>query len=529
MKKLFLVIVISFIFLFSFSFTNKTGLIDIPTSDVLNNGQLSFGLKTSLSSVLENDYKPFTYNLFVSYGFLNIFDLSLNLITYKDYTLDFQYNFLKEKNNIPSLSFGIKNISYRKYIDEGGGGDTITSGLLDNSYNLRSQDWFSVYLVATKDFKKYGKYSLGIGRGEFVGYSRGRYLSTSIIFDQQKLSSGINEFMFSLFGGAEIPVVSGLYFLTDFTGRNINFGLKYNIKDLNILLGFTHAELLTSGESFLKPRIEFGLNYSINFSGQQKESNGTLIVNVVDASTNKLLDAVITFEGVNLKPINITQGYKKLLIKSGKYTIKVESPGYKWQKRIFTVTSSTTTELNVKLNKKDDTEKLKHDKAIELAMEAKTSLSKGDIVSAISKLNEALKLAPEDPTVLAYIQEANAKKQQMIRNYRENALSYETKGWTKSAINEWNNLLLLDPGNSEAKKHVDELKKSLQKEESKPKETKPEVTKPKGDPDKLYEEGYTAYLAGDYKTAVKKFEEVLKINPNHEKAKKYLERAKKRL
>ncbi|MEO0288251.1 MAG: YjbH domain-containing protein [candidate division WOR-3 bacterium] len=521
-------VLILIIFVSLYPFANSNGLLDIPTAEIQKNGEFSFGIDFSLSSALTNDDVPFTYNLFFSYGLLDMFDVTLNMLTYKDYTIDFQYNFLKPKGNLPSLSAGIRNITYRKYIDEGGGGDTSAIGLSDHNYSLRSQDWFSLYIVATKDFKNFGKYTLGLGRGEFVGYGRGKYLSTSILFDEQALENGANEFMFSFFGGAEIPIVYGLSFLGDVTGRDVNLGLKYNLKDLNVVFGLTHAELFTSGDPTLKPRIEIGANYTINFGGPKKESMGTLIVNVVDASNDKLLDATLTFEETNLQPISLTGGYKKLQIKPGKYTLKIESNGYKWQKRIFTVSSGVTTELNVKLNKKDDTEKINHDKAIQLAKDAKTLLNKGDIVGALSKLNEAIKLAPDDPTVLAYMQEANTKKQQMIKTYRENALSYEGKGWIKSAISEWNNLLLLDPKNSEALQHIDELKKQQQKEEQKTAE-KPKETKPTVDPNKLYEEGYAAYLAGDYKTAVAKFEAVLKIDPKHEKAQKYLDKAKKRL
>ncbi|MDI6699850.1 MAG: tetratricopeptide repeat protein [bacterium] len=525
-RGLFVLIILVFISIYPFA--NKNGLLDIPTAQIQKNGEFSFGIDLSLSSALSSDDVPFTYNLFFSYGLFDLVDISLNMLTYKDYTLDVQYNFLKAKENLPSISVGIRNITYKKYIDEGGGGSDPTTGLTDNHYQLRSQDWFSLYLVATKDFNKFGKYTLGIGRGEFVGYARGKYLSTAILLDEQTLSGGANEYMFSFFGGAEIPIVYGLSFLGDVTGRNVNLGLKYNLKDFNILCGLTHAELFTSGDPNLKPRIEINANYTINFGGSQKESMGTLIVNVVDGSTDKLLDATLTFEGMNIKPISLTGGYKKFKMKPGKYTLKIEAKGYKWQKRIFTVSSGITTELNVKLNKKDDTEKINHDKAIKLAKDAKTLLNKGDIVGAISKLNEAIKLAPDDPTVLAYMQEANNKKQQMIKTYRENALAYEQKGWTKSAIAEWNNLLLLDPKNSEAKNHIDELKREQKKEEQK-KVEKPKETKPAQDPNKLYKEGYAAYLAGDYKTAVAKFEAVLKIDPNHKKAAKYLEKAKKRL
>ena len=66
----------------------------------------------------------------------------------------------------------------------------------------------------------------------------------------------------------------------------------------------------------------------------------------------------------------------------------------------------------------------------------------------------------------------------------------------------------------------------------KPKETKvteKKEDKPKADPEKLYNEGYQAFLDGDYKKAVSKFEEVLKIDPNHKKAKQYLSKAKSRM
>jgi len=111
-----------------------------------------------------------------------------------------------------------------------------------------------------------------------------------------------------------------------------------------------------------------------------------------------------------------------LQLNPGKYTIKIEAEAYKWQKRIFTITNNATSELNVKLNKKDDTEKKNHDKAISLAKDAKEKLNKGDIAGALKKLDEAKQLAPDDPTILAYMQEANTKKLQMINTYKQNAI-----------------------------------------------------------------------------------------------------------
>ena len=68
-------------------------------------------------------------------------------------------------------------------------------------------------------------------------------------------------------------------------------------------------------------------------------------------------------------------------------------------------------------------------------------------------------------------------------------------------------------------------------QEAKKTETKVEEKKPtpKQDPNKLYEEGYKLFLDGKYQQAIDKFEQVLKIDPKHEKAKEFLERAKKRI
>ncbi|PIP12987.1 MAG: hypothetical protein COX48_05610, partial [bacterium (Candidatus Stahlbacteria) CG23_combo_of_CG06-09_8_20_14_all_34_7] len=187
-----------------------------------------------VASKYSEDKVPFDYNFSISYGLMNILDFTLNMFTFTDYTLGVQYNFLKSTPTIPALSFGIRNITYKKYIDEGGGGDSINSGFMDYAYPERAQDWFSAYIVATKDFKKFGKYTLGIGRGEFVGYSRGIYLSTAVFMDDQRLLDGATNYMFGLFGGAEIPIIKGLNFLGEVTGRDINMGLEYKIRDFDI-------------------------------------------------------------------------------------------------------------------------------------------------------------------------------------------------------------------------------------------------------------------------------------------------------
>jgi len=534
MKRFFILLLFIPVIAFA-AFQNSTGLIDVPTAEVQKNGQLNASLYFSAAAFsFAEDAVPFDYNLSVTYGLFDKLDLSLNMYTFTDFTLQAQYNILSAAKSFADVSVGMTNITYREYIDEGGGGSDVTSGMADHAYLTRAADWFSLYAVATKDLGQYGKYTLGIGRGEFVGFGRGQYLSTAAFFTTDQLLNGTSDYMFGLFGGVEVPIVAGLSFLGDLTGRDVNLGLRYKINNLQVNAALTHAELFTSLDPDMRPRADIGVNYTFEFGGTEKKQAGFLIINVADNSSNALLPFTLTFEETTIKPIKISNGYAKLQLNPGKYTIKIEAEAYKWQKRIFTITNNATSELNVKLNKKDDTEKKNHDKAITLAKDAKEKLNKGDIAGALKKLDEAKQLAPDDPTILAYMQEANTKKLQMINTYKQNAIMYEGKGWTKSAISEWNALLVLDKNNAEAKEHIAALQTPVKKETATTTTTttKTETKKTetvKKDPEKIYEEGYMAFLNGDYKTAIKKFEEVLKIDPNHEKAQKYLDKAKKRI
>ena len=506
----------------------KTELLGIPTADVLQNGQLDVACYFSTAIMFGDDRVPLSYNLAVSYGLLNTMDITLHMYTYKDFALQYQYNLLKGHETFPDIALGVKNLTYRQYVDEGGGGsDPRTAGYYDYSWEERSSDLFSIYAVFTEDFGAAGKYTIGIGRGEFVGYDRGKYLSTAAFLNETQLLDGMtNEFVFGFFGGAEIPIMENLAFLADVDGRDVNVGLKYFTDILSVSAALTHAELFTSNDPDQRPRIDVSFNYLFDFGQQEKKEYGFLSINIIDNATNKLIPATVSFEGKTTKPFYLKSGKVKMKLKPGKYTIKIEAKGYKWQKRILTIAANATNEINIALSKKYDEKQKQHDKAITLAKEAKTKLNQGDLKGALIKLEEAKKLAPNDPTVLAYWKEAQNKKKQMISTHKNNALMYEKKGWWKSAKNEWNAILVLDKNNSEAKNKYSAMDKKIKGTE-KPK-VKP-VEKPKGDPEKLYNEGYEAFLDGNYKKAVDKFEQVLKINPNHAKAKQYLGKAKKRL
>lgn len=507
----------------------KTELLGNPTAYTLSSGQLDLSVYASTAMKLGADRIPFSYNLAVSYGIMDNMDISLNMYTYKDFALHYQYNFMSESEALPAFSAGVRNITYRKYIDEGGGGsDPSQTGYYDYSWSERSSDMMSVYVVATKDFGSAGKFTVGIGRGEFVGYDRGRFLSTAAFFNETTLNETItNEFMFGLFGGVEVPIIDNLSFLADVDGRDVNAGLRFHNEILSVDAALTHAELFTSNDPDQKPRIDASVNYIFDLQ-QEKAEQGYLVVNILDNASGKNISGMLDFENIDAGPYKLSSGRVKMQLKPGKYKIKVDADNYKWQKRVFSVSGNATTELNIRLKKKDDKKSKMRDEALALVKEARDDLNDGNIKDALSNLREAKEILPEDPTVLAYYNKAIKARNDKIDKHRSNALAYENKNWYKSARNEWNAILVLDKDNAEAKRKYSQMQAKIDAA-NKPKPKPKPKPQPKKDPDELYNEGYEHFLNGEYAKAVEKFEEVLELEPGNSKAQRYLKKAKSRM
>lgn len=507
----------------------KTELLGNPTAYTLSNGQLDIALYGSTAIKLSEDRVPFSYNMAVSYGILDMMDITVNMYTIKDFALHFQYNIMKESEALPALSAGVRNITYRKYIDEGGGGsDPSATGYYDYSWNERAADMLSVYLIASKDFGSAGKFSVGIGRGEFVGYSRGRFLSTAAFFNETQLTDGITtDLMFGFFGGVEVPIIDNLSFLADVDGRDVNAGLRFHNDVLSVDAALTHAELFTSNDPNQRPRIDASVNYIFNLQSE-KPQHGYLVVNILDNSSGKNISGLIDFENIDAGPYKLSSGRVKMKLKPGKYKIKVDADNYKWQKRVFSVSGNATTELNVRLQKKDDKKAKAREEAIALVKDARDDLNEGNIKSALDKLTEARDILPDDPTILAYYRKAIKERNDAIAKHRENAIAYENKDWYKSARNEWNAILVLDRNNAEAKRKYSEMQAKIDAA-NKPAPKPQPKPQPKKNPDELYDEGYQHFLNGEYAEAVKKFEEVLELEPGNRKAERYLKKAKSRM
>jgi len=331
LKRVSLTTLIFFASLSVFALNAKsTEVISVPTAEILSSGNLNVSLYNSAAIKLFDDKVGYDYNFSVSYGIADFADITLHMYTYKDYAMQFQIALMKETKNNPALAFGIKNITYERYIDEGGGGSTVNSGLADYAYANRSSDMFSAYLAGTKDFGAFGKYTIGIGRGEFIGYGRGRYLSSVALFTTEDLSENIaNEFMFGIFAGAELPITKNISIKADVDGRDVNAGMQFKIGDLSINGAITHLELFTASDPNLRPRVELGLNYTFDLlktnNLPKKSKTGTLTVYMSSIEDDKPLDGIVEFLNTSMSPVFIGDGAKTIELKAGKYSVMVKA------------------------------------------------------------------------------------------------------------------------------------------------------------------------------------------------------------
>ena len=309
---------------------NPAEIIGVPSSGALSEGIFNVSLYNSFPIKHPSGSVGYDYNASVTYGLAGFMDISLHMYTYKDYAAQLQFKFLNAQNNSLSFSAGVKNMTYERFIDEGGGGSSVNTGMADYSYSNRSSDLMSAYIVATKDFGKLGRYSIGMGRGEFIGYGRGRFLSTVAFFDASDLSGSLlNEFMCGFFGGFEIPLFYGLTLKGDVDGRDVNGGVQYQYKNIKVNGAITHLELFTASDPNLRPRIELGMNCAFDFGLKSKpkkeEKPGYIVVNIIDSDTDEPIDGMAEFLNSKIAPVFIEDGNRKIELPAGRYTIKVMS------------------------------------------------------------------------------------------------------------------------------------------------------------------------------------------------------------
>jgi len=182
------------------------------------------------------------------------------------------------------------------------------------------------------------------------------------------------------------------------------------------------------------------------------------------------------------------------------------------------------------------------EKAEVLYRDGSAHYNEGKIEEAIKELQEAVKLNPQHMKAQDYLARAKEKvatvsKEEEEKSRREimdkhyfQGIDYYAEGKFKKAIEEWDEVLGIDPEHKGAKEYIDKARDKIASANSRREKERLTIRKPEEEKIEVYyKQGINYYLAGEFKEAIKQWQEVLKIEPSHKGAIEYIAKAKERL
>jgi len=222
----------------------------IPQVYISNNFSMAFNSNDNHS--FDMDYLRF--NIY----FLDKFGAGLNFFTTREIGIDFIYNFFSPPSpEYPFISFGVRNITYERFITSVGS-EAPEGGFADENYTgkkRRNPEVLSFFVVSSYNIYKYGIH-FGIGRGEFVGYGpHSKYLNTDIFTETS------HDLALGIFMGLEYKYSPRFNFIFEIDGRDITIGMKGNYMLVSYFLEITKLELWIWNAKNLYPR--FGAGFEI--------------------------------------------------------------------------------------------------------------------------------------------------------------------------------------------------------------------------------------------------------------------------
>ncbi len=162
---------------------------------------------------------------------------------------------------------------------------------------------------------------------------------------------------------------------------------------------------------------------------------------------------------------------------------------------------------------------------------AMAAFTEGDVLKAKGELTIAAGLDPYNKMVTEYREKVNARIAEIADSLFTEGRSLEAAKKNNSALEVYEKVLSYQPDHADASARISAIKKALaEKPKPKPKPsdggTKP---KPTVNVDAVYQQGISLFSQGKYKSAIAKFNTVLKYQPGHSGAKTYRSKAQKRL
>ncbi|MCK4526381.1 hypothetical protein KAW18_03350 [candidate division WOR-3 bacterium] len=504
------------IFLVNAQSLRRESYIDIPTAH--HKEGVFLNLNGSYPVGSENEVRTdINGGLGVS---LNQIDATLKWYSGADFSLDISYQILKQKNNLPSVSVGLDNLTYNQYISPIGH-DTVTYA--DEGYVPRPPEVASAYIAATKTFTESFEMTFGLGRGKYVGYGpRSHLLNFDAFFDEEH-----ENIVFGLFGGLKFSVPGGgPSFIIETDGRDANLGIQYETGIFKGTLGLLKFEHFIVEEAHtLTPRINGSFSFKVKSFEAVKP--GQINIRLLAEETGKPIPGRLILANGGKKIVDIpSTGKTTVTLDPNTYMFTVSALNYKMKKARITVRPNQTKNLVIKLTKKYTPNMLS---SMKYTQKGAAHYKEGKLIRARKELKAALNLYPENKKAKEGLKLVKKAIQDTVYKLREKAITLEGSK-PNEALSLWQKVLGWEPDNAEAKEHIRKLE-TRKKVTTRPKK-KVVKKKAKLTPSQiadLYRQGAKEYLKGNYRTAASYFKRVLQADPNHKGAKVYLKKATAKL
>ena len=322
MKNVLILCVICILPLYA-DFNRTSGLIDIPTANILPHLGLRAGIDGSVG--LQDITEDTEMNLHVSLGLFEIAEAYIDIYTFAQFTAAMGFCHRFYDTDRFGFAWGIHTISYDLNVSEVGRSDTI--GWFDDMmYNYEAYEkpfeLGSAFLLATYAFNDNIEATLGIGRGRYVGYgTHSKYFNTNV-FSEEGGDWGLG-----LLAGIEARVGERFMFMLDGDGRDVNVGLGYRFPPVEIGIALSKLEWYIWPDDDHKPRLSASISY-LNL--RTEKGPGAIAGKVVDERGNPM-SAHVGFVNDTMAAVKTNPGsgaYSFSALESGSYEIYAYAPGY---------------------------------------------------------------------------------------------------------------------------------------------------------------------------------------------------------
>ena len=237
--------------------SSPTLLYQTPTADVLPTGALAVSVDASFPLVDTRMNVGWERNANVRFSPVKRLDVALVAYTLKDYVLDARYQLVGGGLGRFALAVGVCDAGINSYVSPIG--HDTANAWPDWKYKDRPKENLSAFVTTNIPVTKFARLHLGLGRGRFVGYDRGKYLNTDIFFDEN------HQWAIGLFAGLEVFVVRQVALCAEVTGRDVNAGVKGAFGPVTAAVAWQKVEGVIGPKGDDRfGRLEVGLTYQFN-------------------------------------------------------------------------------------------------------------------------------------------------------------------------------------------------------------------------------------------------------------------------